>query len=482
MLTLPTPHAESAQQTAPQRAARWLSLGIIALCLPLLALAAYGGFSSRLMADDYCTMEHGVRYGLIEGLIVQYNTWAGQFTNTTLKNIMGIIGAGFQPLLTALVLVLWWGAATVSAHFILHTVTGVRSWRIAAALALLLIFTVIAGIPSLVQPFYWQAAVIPYTVPVIFLSALIGLFACAVQQPRSWVFLTGVFIVAFIGGGLSEVYVSLQTGIILTATGLTLLWPAYRRRALPFCLVALAASLLAMIIIVMAPGNALRQGMFELSLSPLTVIERALLHTIALVFVIGVNFAPLAHIALFGAALVLGAVIPRRTALPTGRTLAAVVLVMFGGVGAYMAAGWYGIGSVPPARSYTMVQFTVALAVLAVGWTIGQALTKHTRHPSPRIGWAAGGVLAVLAVSAIGEVAAIRQVLPAVEAAAQVWDQQDRMLRAQAAAGNTQVTFPVPQYDLAPLVGLETIGADPDFWVNRCAAVYYSLQSVQTVP
>jgi hypothetical protein len=70
------------------------------------------------------------------------------------------------------------------------------------------------------------------------------------------------------------------------------------------------------------------------------------------------------------------------------------------------------------------------------------------------------------------------QTLPAFQTFAAEFDVRERLIEAAKARGETTLVVAPFSVDIAERVGLETIGSDPAFWVNACAAQYYELETL----
>lgn len=455
------------------------------LMVAVLLMHMYSGSHLRMMADDYCTTLYGQRDGLINGLIFQYNTWAGQFSNILFKNAVGVIGNGVIPLLPTFLIGAWLIVTYWLVNGTLACLHVADSWHKFSFLSVLIVFVTIAAVPVPIQPLYWLAALVPYTLPVIGATALAGLlprFLSAREDRQRRRILTVVFAVAFVSAGFSEIYSALQTGSIL---GLLTLALFYRRMRplLPFCLMALAGSVLAMAVIIAAPGNAIRRSSFPEFVGIVPFVIATITQTIALIFVNIVNFAPAGSTLLLLTAFVVGSRSSRAWVFTKSlRFLLIPVFVVFMAVSAYIAAGVYGVGSVPPARTYTTPQFAIFLGIMAVGFMLGHRWRNyqgtHSRSEVPgSLRVVSGAVALLIALLVLQETREISATLPTLQQFSQSWDERDRLIRQLATDGQRQLNLPPLPNDLAPLVGLQTHTDDPDFWVNSCTAEYYGLES-----
>lgn len=455
---------------------------IAAFALPLLAHMLVGSYT-RMMADDFCTSYLGRTEGLIGGFIVQYNTWAGQPSNILLKNAVGIIGMWVIPLLPSLVIVSWMGALMWTLEEIFKGLRPPRWILLLAAAAYL--FAIFDGSPLIIQSLYWLAAVIPYTMPLVVATVYVGFLARVLQseKPIGTPTLLLSAILCFIAGGFSENYIVVQLGALLAGIAICVLLPSprLRQRALPVLIAGLVGTALVLVIILAAPGNTVRRAGFPPPPSVLTIVTSGTIQTIAFIVVSLTSFSPVgALITVIVSAYIAYCYSSRATIPITPFHALAFLMFLFLPVAAYVAAGVYATGgALPPARSYIIPQTHIVGALALAGYTIGSQLKARGafRHAS-RVGQSIAVVL-IVALVILGPVRAAAQTLqtlPAFQVFATEFDQREQYITA--ARGETTLTVAPLTVDVGERVGLETIGADPEFWVNGCAARYYGLEAI----
>jgi hypothetical protein len=143
-----------------------------------------------------------------------------------------------------------------------------------------------------------------------------------------------------------------------------------------------------------------------------------------------------------------------------------------------MAPSVYGVSAFPEDRTLTIPQFVLTSTIIFWGSVGGLALKK-------RSGWIVkhktritiiGCCLAIILLVLGTILSANRNFtqVPALRAYADRWDARDGHIRAVKKSGTTQITIPA----LGFTGGLADIKDDPDYWVNRCFANYYGLETV----
>jgi hypothetical protein len=466
------------------RTERILQIGVIAVfVLPLLAHMLVGSHT-RMMADDYCTSYMGRSQGLIGAFVTQYNTWAGQPSNILFKNAVGVFGTWVIPLLPLAVVVAWLAA-------LVWTLTGIFKglsiprWLILLAAAICL-FAILDGSPLVVQSLYWLAAVVPYTMPLVVATFYIGFLARVVRsdKPIGVPTLLISAVIGFVAGGFSETYVATQMAALLTGIGICVLspTPALRKRTLPVLIAGLVGTVIVLAVILAAPGNAVRRSNFPAPPPLPTFVMSSVVQAVALVFASLTSFSPIGAILTVAGFAIIAHRYPPRVKAPISPVhVLAFLILLFLPVTAYLATGVYATGGVPPARTYIIPQMVIVSALALAGYAIGSRVKipvlVEQRRPIVRL----IGVLALIALVILGPVrTAVRtlQTLPAFQAFATEFDQREQLITAAKAQGETRLVVAPFTIDIAERVGLETIGDDPAFWVNGCAAQYYGLEAI----
>jgi hypothetical protein len=149
------------------------------------------------------------------------------------------------------------------------------------------------------------------------------------------------------------------------------------------------------------------------------------------------------------------------------------------------APGVYGTSNDLPGRAHMIPQFILVCATIYWGYLAGTALSARFSI-CRRKGWpltACSIVVATLVLSV--PLVAIRRTLslvPRARESASIWDQMDHEIRAAKAQGIVDLRVPVID-DIETRLGAThtelNLEHDPQNWKNRCAAVYYGVNSIQ---
>jgi hypothetical protein len=450
---------------------------------------AYLGFFSRFIADDYCTTNIALSEGAVGSVFWWYNNWAGQFTNWTLKGIAGAIGPGFAPVLPFLIISL----GLVGATWMLYEVGLIAglSWNRGTVLLLasVMMYAIFDGLPSMIQSLYWLGASLPYTTPLIFLTFLIGFYTRAIRngrERRSIVFaLIVILLVTFVAGGLSEIYSVFQVAMLGLGIIALLVWApeGTKRAGLPLLAVALVGSLIALIIIIVAPGNAVRQALFPHQvLLPELAVQTVVVSAGFIVLALGF-FAPIPLlVTVIVSALVAYQFGPANVQLNPKHIrewMAISAGVAWLLIMSCLFPPLYGLGTAPSSRAYVMPMFVLVSTAGFWGALMGVGLKRSSQRLALPLRFAGLAGIALLLV--VGPLASTWQILEQrhrFSVYAAEWDARDQAIREAVAEGIREFEVTTLTVDLGEMARLDVIGSNPQDWVNQCAAEYYGLESL----
>lgn len=163
------PDAQAARlpPTPPRRLPkRVIGLLAVAFLLPALAMA-HVGFSSRYVADDFCTASIVFDRGFVGAQQWWYLNWSGKFTHILLIDALALLGPWTVPLTPVVLLAAWVTSSALALRPLLARISSTNSWAHSVLLALVLTSVTLGGAPGLWQSLYWQTGAIPYVVPIV---------------------------------------------------------------------------------------------------------------------------------------------------------------------------------------------------------------------------------------------------------------------------------------------------------------------------
>ena len=456
-----------------------------------LAGAASMGFFSRYIADDFCTAGTLRRLGFWESQSDWYLNWSGRYSFTFVATGLNLLGPGITPWLPLAALVAWLGAGVYLFRAWNPDGDRAASWGVPLALSALVLFFIVEGAPNLYQSLYWQTGILTYTVPLVLGTIYLGWLLQrggeeAGNRPATLT-LAAAAVFAFALGGFSETFVGLQTAaMVLWLAGIAALPGRSRRRgALRLCAAGLLGSLLSLLVVAVAPGNAVRQSALPEQAQWAEILTRSAKDMYLFLARVGRDHTISAFLAvsLPGTLAFVTAARAGESSRPrSNRTLPILVGLPF--ITAVLVLATivpyeYAVSSYPDERVLITTQFVLGLGMvswgLVFGWAAARAMQRRIGSVA-RVLSTAGGLLllAVFLAAAVQTFRAIREPLPVAQAYAQAWDQRHQHLRL-AAADDLET---VAAASLRHMGGLAELGRDPEEWINRCIAWTYGLDQV----
>jgi len=293
-----------------------------------------------------------------------------------------------------------------------------------------------------------------------------------------------------IGAGTSETNAVFQcAGILMAIVACHLnLVPAVRR-VLPVLYSGFAGSAVATVIVVIAPGNAVREAGIRTS-SPVLAKTVILLKTFAASTKYIVDFLhtrPLAALAIFVVPLVLSGFQQLKAGPRFGwrSTICATVggwIFAFFLIFSAILPGMYAFSAMPPERALFVDHWVLLFTLLLTGFAFGRLTSSwYTEHRVLSL------LAAVCSVALIFPWAtkAVRDNFAAtsnLRKYAAEWDNQDAQIRSMKSKGELQVSLPW-NASVASNGNVDQVGwisDDPTYPINKCTADYYGIKSLRT--
>lgn len=453
--------------------------------LAALSFFIYIGSFSRYWADDFCYI--GIvenTNSIFDAVRLVYATWSNRYTNVLfvgLLNLFGPDGIRFFPgIMIALMAIVLFVMIQNLARFLKYPIKPL----LAANLAILLTFFTILQTPNRFQSVYWMMGLVTYFAPVVFLALMVAIAAWAAQRESTdKLGLILLALLAFLAGGLSETTLAFQITFFTLALAAALF--LRKNTALPYLGLTLVVSLLALLVVFLAPGNSVR-------LENIPESEFAL-SKIPLIFIFALDFiqdslrsfmvpAGLSVLSAFG----LGLILFKGQKLPARFWLAFVLLpaIAYTLIASLVAPSIYVYGDYgyPEPRALFPAQFSLTAALMAFGLMLGRVAVSFFNRQmffSKSFGMIAFTTLFLL-ISAYPLWFLNREIpaLPEIERYAQTWDERDSFLREQRQQGSLDIVLD----GIQPPGNLIDLRQSPSFWVNVCVADFYNLNSITVLP
>jgi hypothetical protein len=332
--------------------------------------------------------------------------------------------------------------------------------------------------PDIPQSYLWWNGMRSYSLPLIVLAGYVLLFHLIGERLKPWQALLLWLALFFLSGGLSETFAVFQLCLLLFLLGLRLLRAAHRKMDVPMAalLGGLAGAALALLVIVTAPGNAVRQ--LELPPAP-GLAEMLSISLQGYGYYLQTLLAPVPLTAALGALLLafwIGSFFPAAGVGPW-RPL----LWVLGGLALSFACfppAVYGYSEPPPPRTVIIPFFALAACLMTAAFLYGAWLAD--RQPfSTRLGTGVAlAALLLLGYASVRQAAAVLDQTESYRAYAGYWDESDAHIRAGAAAGEAAVTIPVQEN----WARINVLNDNPKFWVNECYSQYYGVSVLAETP
>jgi len=465
---------------------KWLIPGFLALFLPsavALSLHGYLGSFSRFMGDDFCAAFIAERFGVLRAVWYWYLNWNGGYSVSILGELLPLIKPGGMAYVIPIVLALWFTITCIAIAMFLPQGAQTRE-KVLASLSLggAVLFVILLLSPDVPQSFYWWAGMRPYTMPLIvitFYAVLYQWYRMKRRGKNEVLFWVGIsFLVTAFGGGLSETFTPVQIVFFALLTG----WNTIRNKArfrdqnFLFQLAGLIGSITALIIMVSAPGNAIRRSFLPPAPDLITVLQIAFSGYSAFLLDIFNTTEKIAG--LIG--VLLGAVWigMQFKLLEKTKWWSALVFLIGGFIFAFgcFPPGAYGLSEPPPGRTHIIPDFMLVIGFLASGFTAGTWLEGRASAKHKNI---ANLAFFILVASSMGyssymNSTKLYSLQQAYAEYAQKWDEADSILL-QASQADPEIVY-IPA--LKNWARVFDPGDNPKFYVNECIAEYYQVKVV----
>jgi hypothetical protein len=467
----------------------WLGASASGLAL---ILYCYLGTFSRFYADDFCMSGYVVRLGFWQAQWFQYTTWSNRFTGMFLLSLSDLLGTSFIKWWTSLAVIIWvigltWAMLKICR--LLHM--QMPKWMAVLISEWIILFSILLA-PQVYQSLFWRIGLITYTVPLVLLSSLIGILIQGYlnlqesKKASGWIVLAGF--IAFLGGGLSETYLVLQ--ITILGLALLILLMVNNKEKLKFGLKpigsGLIGSLLSMVIVLAAPGNAVRQAAISVHPAILEVFKMIITNAVLFFYIsLKSNAFQMLLAALAPMIFVyFGGIRMSPPLRPSSIILVALLspIILFITLAAVMAPAAYAQSSYPDGRVLMDASFIVVIFMVVEGFLFGLILNQlHDLAGEPvpvKLQLLSAVFVLIIILYPIYDAYKSFRSIPEYRAYATGWDARDARIKAATLMGLDQIV----ESSLDAPGQLADINTDPHNWVNNCVAQFYDLASISALP
>jgi hypothetical protein len=468
-------------------------LNISAWCLAIgtgfaLGVYAYLGLFSRHIADDYCSVTF-TQGNFFAALWQNYLTVSNRYTKFMLIALSELINPRSIAILPGLMLLLW----TIGIFWLLYEGSRAagRKWPapVLLTLAFMLAFVSLLEAPNLYQTLYWRASLATHFTPLALMPYLavflVRPIASATKAHPLWLYPLG-FVLAFFYGGFSEP--TLAVVISLLGLSILLMWKysrsSLRNAHLALLAWTLAGAITAILVMFFAPANSIRLHTTPPGLA--VVMQRSFIYGLEFIrnsvkaFILPSFFVFVTPLVIFfglnvSPVISLDGTQQKNTAfgLLWIPVLAYLLIV------ASFAPSAYG-QAYPIERARFAGQAFLVAGLMGEGAALGILLAQW--RPRAFVNLPLATICAVLLfVAALYPVRSGLLTLaanaPEYRARAEAWDERQAAIFSMRAEGQTDLVV----RQLSGVSGIKELDNLPTVWVNRCAAEYYGVNSIQAV-
>jgi hypothetical protein len=408
---------------------------------------------------------------------------SNRFSLTLFSGLFYALGLFGVRIMTLLVIA-FWSLGLLSIFLNIQALTPYSFSRLQLGLiTAIVVYYSIYLTPHLYQSMYWRSGLLPYTAMIVLSVWTFALITS--QAPHStlpvWK-LVMTPIVTFLAGGFSEAGGATLTAL-LTVYIMFCFWfrkKTWAKNSLSIAFIAWIASILAIVVLVAAPTNAYRMGLYGKTTGLLEFLGRLLYFTSGFVRFSFLDM-PLPHLVVLVTLLLLGYLFHQTNDknIEAGQLFFLVLFIAFLTflfVAATYAPSAY-IEKAPPApRTRVISRFILTLGIGTIAFLIGY-YTKQLVQWRQLEGAAIFLLLVTYAYGARSILISAEKISLYSDRAAQ-WDERDALIRQSQAEGVMDVN--VRGIDGLPVGGIRDFKENKGvgFWINQCAARYYGVDNI----
>jgi hypothetical protein len=466
----------------------WVPWIISIVMVSGLFLYSIFGFYNRYWADDWCYNADYKTLGFW-GILNGYNYityYASNRISLTLFSVilqnLGVLGVQLLPVL----LISLWG---VGLYWNINSVFKLLNSHIERSL----LITITAAItyfsiflaPNQFQSIYWRSAVLPYTAPLIGTLYIVGLILYKLNQSKEnksnksfsthmLIFFMVLFAGLFSESGWAFLFCAIcLIMIVILGYSSRLSWA---KQLTSYLIVAVLSALVALLILVLCPANALRLPDYPertaLWLVPILSTEFAI--EFAFASVKGFIFP---HIMLF----LLFVSLSSLSGITTVKTIKQFVFFSFGALiialllmAANQAPSVFIEKGPPHPRALIMSRFIWTITLAAIAFAIGGLYRVKNKQL-----YIINLILLGFSLIYFGRTVVLEtKQWQVFSNRAMIWDNRDMQIRQAVLNGEKQIT--VKAIDGATMDNTRDFKERPTFWLNACAAQYYGIDEIFT--
>jgi hypothetical protein len=442
----------------------------------VLLLHSYLGGYTRLIADDLCSFYFARRLDMLRYVWYWYLNWGGRYSAFAIDSLIDNIGAKGISYFPVTLLIIWVSIAWLTFYVLLQVEIGkAQSTLRALAMGVTTVFAVLSISPNVPQVLYWWNGMRTYLPSLIVATFYIGFLYWAQRnlKTRRAILLGSVlsFTIAFLDGGFNESLCVVLFSFFIGLTAFRILTRTLRFNDpfFSFLFAAILGTTLALLIMLMSPGTALRQVFFPPPPGLVRMFEitaNGYLGYLADLFRSPKRASAL--IALVFTSIWMGTESNEKLSHRYW-----IIVSILGGILLSFASilpSVYGTSEMAHPRTLIVPSFILAASLVYAGLMTGKWLSGNRAILSP----VQSGLMLCVGISIVFSTwinaKALYESRDTYISFAERWDQADAQIIGAKLNGDTSVTIAA----LDPWTGPGGDPTDnPKFWVTHCYSLYY---------
>jgi len=437
----------------------------------------------RHRADDFCFSGTFREFGFFGGLKHFYLSISNRFSAFMLWSFSDLFGEKAIRIFPMVVIIFM----SISVYIIAKVLMQNHSLKNRSSLAFLvsqiLTFFFLYLSPTIHQSVYWRAALVHYFLPFpVLLLMLKYVLDVGVVKKLNKTQMVLFFLLSLFMAGLSESYAALQGGAfsLMLVFALVYFQQRKRSRVIYFSLAAIIATMTALAIMIISPGNSLKFTLTDQAQDLITVISISLNSASSYIYyTLRGQWVPFSVLFLLGVFLSLFSKEEHNGQVSIKKIFFFYLLtplIIFFLIFCLSAPTAYGMTAYPEKRVLMLALMVLSSGIFFEGFLIGLTLEKYFRNRRLFQIFSAIGIV-LLSVYALFSLPDLKQMIIFYKKRADGWDQQQQEIITQIDQGQKDlvVTALDAHADIAEMRDYST------FWVNVCTAQYYNVDTITAV-
>jgi hypothetical protein len=473
-----------------------LSAGITSLALVVaIFLHGYFGFFSRFLADDYC-LGWGIKsVGFFHSLTGRYAGWDGRYAFTFIAYGLELLGDKVVTYIPLISICLW----LISTFYLIKQIGKKRfskqNFIITIFLSTVFVFIGLYTMPSVGQDVYWFTGNTTYFFPIIFEMFTIGVALNLSMRAKHFTkmqqlfFSALLFLLAFITSGFSEVATTLSVTFFGMILGIEIFKKVINKETNPSFLywcAAFAGAFIGLLVMILAPGNSIRQQLYPPHPSIVTLISQSLV--ISWDFFVSwvvqhykIIIATMLTVLFFGVCVPLPSIFnfAKKTKNRILYFLLFIVIFLLFFILSFMPTYW-ALSTATPERVAVIPSIILSALIVSLSFLLGVEIQQKIPFKLNN-SLLISAVLPFICVCFI-VVAPYHQALnyfhknhQTAVTFANKWDSINSSILTAKSEGQKIITTEINGFNI---MGIEHLQSDPSYWMNRCAAGYYQVDEI----